>query len=188
MSSYEKFVVNARVTYYWHRWFGLWRFLKKLPPIHHQDILEIGCGVGFTTELIAEKYPAAHIMATDFDEDSIATALARRPLGNVRFQQADATSLSFPNDRFDAAFAVLTLHHIEKFADAITELARVLKPDGVLYIMDIPTKSFNFFHLRKSTVPGLFSKAELIQILERNNFKVIDHGGKYRFFLEGIKQ
>ena len=162
--------------------------MKKLPAGQYDKILEIGCGVGFTSELIAEKYQNAQITATDFDEESIDFAQRRIHLPRGSFQQADATNLSFSDNTFDAVFSVLTLHHISNFQNAIAELARVLKPGGTVYIMDIPTNSFNFFHWRKSVVPGLFSKTDIIGLLEKNDCSVTDPGGIYRFFLEGNKR
>lgn len=147
MNTIEKFFVNSRIQYYLHTWFWLGRFLKKLSAkSSYQDILEIGSGVGITSQMLAEKYPTARIVATDFDEDSIEIAKHKRYSTNISFQQADATKLSFPNDHFDSAFSILTLHHVSDFEGVIAELARTVKRNGDIYIMDIPSASFNFTH------------------------------------------
>lgn len=86
MNKIEKFFVNSRLQYYLHRLFGLSRLLKKLPFISYENILEIGCGVGITTELLAQKFPRARLMATDFDEELINIAKQKRPLFNISFQ------------------------------------------------------------------------------------------------------
>lgn len=187
MNAVEKFFVNSRLQYYLHRWFGFGRFLKKIPAASYRDILEIGSGVGMTAELLAEKYPKVHIVSTDFDEESIATAKQRKHAFNISFQQADATRLPFPDNQFDAAFSILTLHHISDFEKAIAELGRTVKKGGDIYIMDIPSASFNFTHYRKSIVPGLFSKSDLIHIGEKYGLQVTDLGGKYLFSLHGEK-
>ena len=69
MNQFEKIFVNSRIQYYLHKWFWFGSIVKRLPSTLYQNILEIGTGVGFTAELLAEKYPNAHILATDFDDD-----------------------------------------------------------------------------------------------------------------------
>lgn len=187
MNQFEKIFVNSRIQYYLHKWFWFGSIVKRLPSTLYQNILEIGTGVGFTAELLAEKYPNAHILATDFDDDSIETAKSRRHSPNIVFQQEDATRLSFTDNLFDTAFSILTLHHIHDYRQAISELTRVVKQGGDVYIMDIPSASFNFFHFRKSIVPGLFTKTELMTIGENFGLKMEDCGGKYLFSLHGKK-
>lgn len=187
MTSFEKFFVNSRLDYYWHSWFGLGPLLNKLPQAPYKSILEIGCGVGMTTELLAKKYPEASILGTDFDEDSVAIAKSKWHLRNVRFEQGDATRLPYPNEHFDAAFSILTLHHIEDFERAVAELARIVKKGGDIYIMDLPSASLNFIHLRKSIVPGLFKKGDLLRVGEKHGFAMRDLGGRYVFSLHGRK-
>lgn len=183
----EKFFVNSRLQYYLHRWFGLGRFLKKIPSASYRTILEIGGAAGMTTKLLAEKYPHARIVSTDFDEDSIRIASKKKHASNVAFETADATKLVFADNRFDAAFSVLTLHHIDDFEKAIAELARTVKRGGDVYIMDIPSASFNFTHFRKSVVPGLFTKSDLMRIGEQHGLRMKDFGGRYLFSLQGKK-
>ncbi|MBI3573806.1 class I SAM-dependent methyltransferase [Candidatus Kaiserbacteria bacterium] len=185
MNSFEKFFVNHRLQYYLHKWFGFGKFLKKLPSMSYQRILEIGAGVGFTSELIADKYPTAQIIATDFDEESVSVAKGTHHLKNVTFRQEDAAMLSFPSAYFDAAFSVLTLHHISNYPSAVGELARVLKPGGALYIMDLSTKSYSFLHL--GYIPGVFNKTDIVDLLKEHGFSVKDRGGHYAFYLEAIK-
>ena len=188
MNLIEKFFVNSQIQYYLHKWFWLGRFLKKLPPrSSYRNILEIGSGVGMTAQLLAKKYPTARILATDFDEDSIEIVKEKEHSANILFQQADATKLPFPNNHFDAAFSVLTLHHIDDFDGAIAELARTVKQKGDVYVMDIPSASFNFAHFRRSAVPGIFTKVDLVRLGEKHGLKMKDYGGKYLFALQGQK-
>lgn len=187
MNPIEKVFVNSRFQYYLHRWFGFGKLLKKIPSSAYRDILEIGGGVGTTAELLAEKYPHARILSTDFDEDSIETANHKRHPTNITFQQADATKLAFPDNHFDATFSILTFHHIGEFEKALVELVRTVKKGGDVFIMDIPSASFNFTHFRKSVVPGLFTKQDLIRLGEKYGLRITDYGGKYLFSLHGKK-
>ncbi|OGE95434.1 MAG: hypothetical protein A3H72_00745 [Candidatus Doudnabacteria bacterium RIFCSPLOWO2_02_FULL_48_8] len=187
MNAVEKFFVNSRLQYYLHKWFWFGKFLRQLPLQPYRSILEIGTGIGITGEFLAEKYPDARIIATDFDEDSVETARSQKYSANLEFRQADATKLPFADNQFDAAFSVLTLHHIHNFGQAISELCRVVKQGGDIYIMDIPSASFNFTHFRQNMVPGLFSKNDLIKIGETFGLHMTDLGGRYLFRLQGRK-
>ncbi|MBS1594078.1 MAG: class I SAM-dependent methyltransferase [Bacteroidetes bacterium] len=183
MISTEKLFVNSRLQYYFHKWFGFGPFLEKLPASTYKSILEIGSGVGFTTRMIRVKYPVANIVATDFDEDSIRIAQKNNRLHSTTFMQADATKLPFSDNEFDAAFSVLTLHHIDQFEKAISELVRVVKSGGDIYIMDLSAR-LNF---RKELTPGVFMKTDLLQIGEKYGLKMKDKGGMYLFSVQGSK-
>ena len=187
MTRIEKFFVNSRTQYYFHRWFVLGKFLNKIPKVSYRSILEIGAGVGITSELLAEQYPMAQILATDFDEDSITVAQRKTFLKNVHFAREDATRLSLQSQGFDAVFSILVLHHIADFQDAISELSRVLKSGGDLYLIDIPLQSFHPFHMRRYSGLGVFSKQKIIELLEQNGFSVQDYGGRLIFNLYGKK-
>lgn len=188
MNRFEKLFVNSRLQYYFHRWFGLGKFLKKIPKSSPNTILEIGAGVGITSEILAQHYPNAQILATDFDEESIEIAKRKAFLKKVSFERADATKLQFASQSFDAIFSVLVLHHIVNFQDAISELARVLKPGGNFYLIDVPLKGFNpFHHWWSQKGLGIFSKQDTVKLLEQNGFDVKDYGGNFVFSLVGHK-
>ena len=97
------------------------------------DLLEVGPGPGLTTDVLRRK--AARVTAVELDLD-LAGKLASRLAGsNVTVVAGDVTRLPFPADRFSAAACLTMLHHIPSPAlqdAALAELARVLRPGGVL--------------------------------------------------------
>ena len=101
------------------------------------DVLEIGPGPGFTTDVLRTR--AARVTAVEIDE-GLAADLARRLAGtNVEVVRADATSLDFADGRFTAVTSFNMLHHVptDEAQDKIfSELARVLRADGVLAAAD----------------------------------------------------
>jgi SAM-dependent methyltransferase len=97
------------------------------------DLLEVGPGPGLTTDVLRRK--AARVTAVDLDLD-LAGKLASRLAGsNVRVIAGDVTRLPFSAGRFSSAACLTMLHHIPSPAlqdAALAELARVLKPGGLL--------------------------------------------------------
>jgi SAM-dependent methyltransferase len=97
------------------------------------DLLEVGPGPGLTTDVLRRK--VARVTAVELDL-SLAGPLAMRLTGsNVRVIAGDVTRLPFPAGRFSAAACLTMLHHIPSPAlqdAALAELARVLRPGGLL--------------------------------------------------------
>ena len=97
------------------------------------DLLEVGPGPGLTTDVL--RWKAARVTAVELDL-ALAEALAARLVGsNVTVIAGDVTRLPFPAGRFSSAACLTMLHHIPSPAlqdAALAELARVLRPGGVL--------------------------------------------------------
>ena len=112
------------------------------------DVLEIGPGPGFTTDVLREQVP--RLTAVEIDP-ALARPLAQRLEGtNVEVIEGDATALALPEDRFSAAASFNMLHHVPTDAaqDAVFgELARVLRPGGVLVAVDgVDSEGTRLFH------------------------------------------
>jgi len=67
-----------------------------------EKALEIGCGIGKTTHLIAERYNKLKITAIDYENEQINIA-KKNKIKNVGFLQGDATNIKFKNSSFDYA-------------------------------------------------------------------------------------
>ena len=101
------------------------------------DVIEVGPGPGFTTDVLRTR--TARLTAVEIDPD-LARGLAERLAGtNVVVVCGDATALDLEADRFSAAASFHMLHHVETDAAqdrVFAELARVLRPGGVLVAAD----------------------------------------------------
>jgi SAM-dependent methyltransferase len=94
--------------------------------------LDVGCGPGFyCAELLEEVGPEGSIVGLDSSASMLALA-ARRCEGhrNVRFDQADATSLPVEDASFDAALCVQVLEYVPDLPAGLAELHRALRPGG----------------------------------------------------------
>lgn len=110
--------------------------IDRLSLIHHQpeSILDLGCGTGYCTRALAGQYKSARITGLDLAHGMAAHArkrsgwLARH---KQRYLSGDAERLPFANDTFDLVVSSLTLQWCDPDL-AFPELARVLRPGGVL--------------------------------------------------------
>jgi 2-polyprenyl-6-hydroxyphenyl methylase / 3-demethylubiquinone-9 3-methyltransferase len=95
--------------------------------------LDLGCGGGLLTEEFAKLGYA--MVGLDRSAESLATAAkhARGAGLSVHYHQGDAREIPFATDSFDLTLCCDTLEHIENWRDVIPEIARTLKPGGVLF-------------------------------------------------------
>ena len=95
-------------------------------------ILDGGCGSGYSTGLIVNEFHPSHIVAFDFMPEQI--ALAKKRKLKVDFAVGDLTKIDAADGTFDAVFIFGVLHHIPEWAEALSQISRVLKPGGVLLV------------------------------------------------------
>ena len=106
----------------------LYRRIPKL--IRGKEVLELATGPGALAKRIAPV--TKHMLATDYSEGMIAEAKKGACSNNLRFEVADALSLPYADASFDAVVIVNALHLLPEPERALREMARVLRPDGVL--------------------------------------------------------
>ena len=90
-------------------------------------VLEVGCGWGELAEWLARD-TAAQVVAVDLSERMVELARAR----GVDAQVGDVQELPFADGSFDAAVAAWMLYHVPDLDRGLSELARVLRPGGIL--------------------------------------------------------
>jgi SAM-dependent methyltransferase len=102
-------------------------------------VLEVGCGVGAQTTILAGNSPWAAFTSIDVSEESLAEARRRvREAGhaNVTFRHADIFDLPFASTPFDHIFVCFVLEHLPDPAGALAKLMRVLKPGGSITVIE----------------------------------------------------
>ena len=107
-------------------------FFSILPDVHNQVGLDIGCGEGHNTRLLANR--GARMTGIDVAETFIRHAKeaeAQSPLG-IEYQVASALELPFPDDEFDFATAFMSMQDIPQQDIALAEAYRVIRPGGFL--------------------------------------------------------
>jgi SAM-dependent methyltransferase len=112
-------------------------FVRYLRP--GMRLIDCGCGPGSITVDLAQAVTPGDAIGIDLREEALTQGrqLARdRGLSNVTFQVATVYQLPCPDGAFDAAFACAVLQHLSAPLEALKEMRRILKPGGVIGIMD----------------------------------------------------
>lgn len=132
------------------------RYRSALPVVEGKVALDIACGSGYGTQLLASR--AAHVFGVDRDEDAVAYAARTYGAANVEYKVGDATAIPLPDDSVDVVVTFETIEHIDDYRAFMDEIKRVLKPDGVALIStpnDLEFAEGNHFHLHEFTYQEL---------------------------------
>jgi SAM-dependent methyltransferase len=108
-------------------------FLEFVGDLAGRKVLDAGCGEGYNTRIFARC--GAHMTGIDISARMLEHARAeesREPLG-IRYENASYCDLSiFPEASFDAAISTMALMDGPDFPRAISEIARVVRPGGIV--------------------------------------------------------
>jgi arsenite methyltransferase len=117
------------------------RIRAKVVPKRGEHGLDIGCGSGLLAcELARDVGPSGRMVGIDTSSDMVVMSAerARRSAlaGRTEFAVGDAVELHFPAQSFDFATAVQVYEFVADLPRALSEAYRVLKPGGLLVVMD----------------------------------------------------
>ena len=103
-----------------------------LAPGPRPVVVDLGCGPGHTTRLLAELLPGSVVTGLDASEAFLAEAAAV-PGRRWRFARADVTG-PLPGDRADLVYARFLLVHLPEPEEAVARWADHLAPGGLLVV------------------------------------------------------
>lgn len=110
-------------------------FLLRSLPAHCADALDIGCGTGAFTRLLAGR--SDHVLGLDLSPQMIRVARERSPgCPNIEFQVADVRRWEFPAGRLDCVVSIATMHHLP-LQEMLLKIEAALRPGGVVAILDL---------------------------------------------------
>ncbi|WP_209367492.1 malonyl-ACP O-methyltransferase BioC [Priestia megaterium] len=142
-------------------------------------ILEIGCGTGYLTQLLSEKFPKAAITAVDLSSGMMELAKKKVTEDRVSFICGDIEEISIEG-HYDLIISNATFQWFNSLHTTIKKLYKQLKPTGSLLFSTFGNRTFQELHscyshakqrlgLFSNSSPGqlFFSLEELSQICEQ---------------------
>ena len=110
-------------------------FLARHIPEPCREALDIGCGTGAFSRLLAKT--SGRVLALDLSPEMIRVARERSAqFPNIEFEVADVLARALPAERFDCIATIATLHHLP-MSEVLPKLKGALKPGGVLLVLDL---------------------------------------------------
>ena len=158
------------------------RAVQALPLQPGCRILDIGSGTGDIALEVLKQQPTASVTGVDPSLRMLDIAqkkIVRRGLENaIRFEQSDATALSFPDDFFDGVITAFCIRNVEDHMQALAGMYRVLKPGGRAVILEL-TKPENFL-LRQAQ--KIYNRL-IVPLVGR----LLSRGEAYRYLVKSIE-
>jgi len=114
---------------------ALLQSLVDLPQ--HPRIIELGCGAAHLSRKLLQRFTACDVTGLEVDERQMAKNRLQ-PQERLHFVQAGAQAIPFGDGAFDLALMLKSLHHVplDLLNQALNELHRVLRPQGLLYVSE----------------------------------------------------
>ena len=144
-------------------------------PLQGLNVLDIGCGLGGPSRMLAEVYNC-QVTGIDLSEEFVRTATALSKLvklsDKTRFVQGDATALPFEDNAFELVWTQHAQMNIRDKEGFYGEVNRVLKPGGHFLYYDIFKKgaeeiSFPVPWASRAELSFLFEEARMKALLEK---------------------
>lgn len=105
--------------------------LAQVPLEHPKRVVDLGCGPGNSTELLAERFPNAEVIGLDSSPDMLRQARARLP--RCTFVQGDLASWE-PQPGTDLLFGNAVFQWVPDHPKVLARLLQALAPGGVLAV------------------------------------------------------
>jgi SAM-dependent methyltransferase len=146
-------------------------------------VLDLGCGSGWASRLIAEKAILGKVIGIDIADEMVQLAAdSSKQFSNVEFRVASAESLPFSDGEFTHVFSMESLYYYSNMLTAVTEVYRVLADGGkIVTVVDlyrenepshqwIPTLNVPVQLLSIRDYRDLFEQAGFVNVQDRRLF------------------
>jgi len=162
---------------------ALWELDRFRPAGPVDRILDLGCGTGELTRLAARHFPRARVVGVDFTAAMISVARRRTTApadaGRIEYGRGTAMRLPFADGTFDLATNAFLARNLVDLDAALHEMRRVLRPGGVLLVLEItepvsPAFGAMFHAYFDHVVPWLGA--------------AVDSAGPYRYLPESLRR
>lgn len=163
--------MNTAMTGGLHRWWrnrALSMALKRLGNTETCKILDVACGTGDVSFRLHELLPYAYISGLDLSPGMLKiareklSAMDSQAKSHIDFTEGDSLTLPYGEDSFDMITVAYGVRNFERLQDGYAEMLRVLRPGGVLCVVELsePDNPFvkSAYHLYSRKVIPLIGK------------------------------
>jgi len=115
----------------------------KLVPLHPgMDVLDVGCGTGAVTRILAERVSPGRVIGLDLSEERLSAArdLAKeKGISNVEYLKADVRDLDPKDNGFDLTYSRCLFQYLpgNEGVDTLAAMKRLARPGGRVTVADI---------------------------------------------------
>lgn len=132
----------------------LHRYALVAAYVEGKEVLDIACGEGYGSNLMSTT--AKFVKGVDIDAQTVAAAKVKYAKSNLHFQTGSATQIPLDDQSIDVVVSFETIEHHGQHEEMITEIKRVLRPNGIM-IISTPDKLYysdkrnfnNKFHVKE---------------------------------------
>ncbi len=112
------------------------RLVAALPALPAPVCIDLACGTGDLTRLLAARYPRGTIVGLDLTGAMLAVARTRNGHLNVRFTRQDMGAAGIATESADIVTGAYALRNAPELGQALDEIRRILKPGGIGAFLD----------------------------------------------------
>ena len=169
--------------------FGMHRVWKRIAVFiagakRGERVLDLAGGSGDLTRLLARDVgPSGEVVILDINRNMLEVGRDRLldagVCGNVRFVQADAEHLPFPDSSFNLVTIAFGLRNVTRQEQALSEMCRVLRPGGRAYVLE-------FSQVNNPALARLYDVYSF-KVLPRLGRLVAKDESSYRYLAESIR-
>jgi ubiquinone/menaquinone biosynthesis C-methylase UbiE len=168
-------------THWWYR--STRALLRQLLADHLPTggrFLDVGAGTGATGAWLAEH---GRLVSLDLEPTALSTHRARHPSDAVVC--GSAAALPFADSMFDVVLCVTVLYHasVDGPDVAVREMTRVVRPDGVVCVVEPGVRRLRRAHDRVTHAERRFTRRDLADLLTANGLAVQRSTGAYAFLV-----
>lgn len=155
------------------------KILKEVKTTDH--VLDLGCGGGHVSYTVASY--VKNVIAYDLSSDMLEVvecSAKEKQLNNIKTQQGVAEHLPFEASSFDVVISRYSAHHWQDIHQALQEIRRVLKPQGIFILIDTMSSNTPILNTFLQTVEFIrdpshvknYSLAEWSDIAEQAHLEI----------------